>query len=121
MWNRQRNLEKILSSYYLHHMPSMLELKKAQDFLNVQITQAEREEWEAEEACLWAEEAQVAAEIAWREEQCEREHAREQECLVAEARVQAEEEQCVREEEERLAVEGDFCEAEGPSQERAPR
>ena len=47
--------------------------------------EAEREEWEAEEAHLWAEEeARVAAEKVWREEE---ERAQEQACLAAEARA----------------------------------
>ena len=67
------------------------------------------------------EEARVATEKAWKEEE-EREwvHVQEQERLAAEARARAEEEQRVQEEEERLAVERDLHEVEGSSWERAP-
>ena len=86
---------------------------------------AEREKWEVVQAHLQAkeeahvqaeEEAHAAAEKAWREEE---EHVWEQVHLAAEARAR-EEEQHVCKEEERLAVERDLHEVEGPSQERAP-
>ena len=79
---------------------------------------AEQEEWEAEQACLWAkEEARAAAKKAQREED---DQVQEQACLTVEARAW-EEEQCTRKEEERLAVERDLRKVEGPSRERAPR
>ena len=78
-------------------MPSAQELKKAHDFLNVQIAMAKREEREVEQACLWAkeeaclwakEEAWVAAKKAQREEE---EQVQEQACLAVEARAREEE------------------------------
>lgn len=46
-------------------MPTTLELKKAHEAFDAQIAEAEWEECEVEEACLWAEEeARVAAERA---------------------------------------------------------
>ena len=69
-------------------MPTAQELKRAREALDTQIAAAEQEEHEAKEARLWAkEEARVAAETAWLEEEvCEWEH------VLEEARVQVAEE-----------------------------
>ena len=86
-------------------MPSTLKLKKVCEFLDVQIAEAKREEREAEEAHLQAEEeAQVATKKARREEEeCKQEHVWEQECLAEEAWVRAEEEEWVAVEHSRRA------------------
>ena len=91
-------------------MPTTQELKRVSEFLNVQIMEAKWEEWEAEEAHLQAEEeAQVAAEKAWREEEeCEWEQL-------------AKEEAWACEEEEKVAVERSLHEAGGSSKGKAPQ
>ena len=110
-------------------MPTTQELKRVWEELDAQIVAAEQEEREAEEARLWAEEeAGVATEKAWLEEE-EREwervleQARQAEEAWAWAEEEAqrqEEERRVREEEDRLVVERDLREEKGPSRERAP-
>ena len=51
-------------------MATAQELKRAQEELDTQIAAVEQEEQEAKEARLWAkEEARVAAEKAWLEEE----------------------------------------------------
>ena len=63
-------------------MPTAQELKRAHEALDAQIAAAEQKECEAEEARLRAEEeARVAAEMAWLEEE-----VREWECALEEAR-----------------------------------
>ena len=111
-------------------MPTTQELKRAWEELNTQIAVAEREEREAKEARLRAEEeARVATEKArLEEEECEWAHALEQAHQAEEVRAWAEEkawrqeeEQHAQEEEDRLAVERDLCKEGGLSWEKAPR
>ena len=111
-------------------MPTAQELKRAWEELDAQIVTAEKEERKAKEARLQAEEeARVAAEKAWlEEEEREREHVLEQVRQAKEVRARAEEEarrqeeeRHAREEEDRLTVKRDLREEGDPSQERAPR
>ena len=82
-------------------MPTAQELKRAREPLDAQIAAAKQEECEAKEARLWAEEeACVAAEKAWLEEEAhKRELALEEVRKAAEAQVRAEEEARKQEEE----------------------
>ena len=93
-------------------MPSTQELKKAHNFLDAQIAMVEREEWKVEQAHLRAkEEARAATKKAWREEEVQ---VQEQACLAVKASAW-------EEEQERLAVEQDLREVEGPSRRGVPR
>ena len=98
-------------------MPTAQELKRAREELDTQIAAAEQEECEAKE------EAHMAAEKAWLEEEaCERELTFEEARARAEEEAQKQEEEWhARKEEEHLVVERDLCEEGGPSWERAQR